>query len=112
MGSLTYPEDVRTRLGLRQDLKVGRKTFYPGEVQTLPNGELVFKNITGDILVNKRPGTGPMLSRPRTIPSPNDSPAGTRLAQFESKTATTLKNRRAVVNPTRQDNQEKSNPTC
>jgi len=90
MGSLTYPTDVRTRLGLRQDLKSGRKHFSPGEVRTLPNEELIFRNITGDILVNKRPGTGPMLSRLHTIPSPNNSPAVIRLAQFESKTATTL----------------------
>jgi len=80
MGSLTYPEDIRTRLGLRQELNFGRKHFFPGEVQILPNEELIFKNITGDILVNKRPGTGPMLSRLRTIPSPNNSPAAIRLA--------------------------------
>jgi len=101
MGSLTYPEDIRTRLGLRQDLKSGRKHFFPGEVQTLPNGELIFKNITGDILVNKRPGTGPMLSRLRTIPSPNNSPAAIRLAQFESKTATTIGKSETSGEPTR-----------
>jgi len=52
MGSLTYPEDIRTRLGLRQKLNFGRNHFFPDEVQILPNGELIFKNITGDILVN------------------------------------------------------------
>jgi len=52
MGSLTYPEDIRTRLDLRQELNFGRKHFFPDEVQILPNGELIFKNITGDILVN------------------------------------------------------------
>jgi len=88
-GSLTYPEEVRNRLGRRQELQFGRKSFGPGDVQTLPNGELIFKNTTGDIPARKRPGTGSMLSQLPT-PSLNNSPAAKRLAQFEPKTVTTL----------------------
>jgi len=49
IGSLTYPEDIRTQLGLRQDLRFGHARFSPGDVETLSNGELIFKNTTGDI---------------------------------------------------------------
>jgi len=87
-GSLTYPEEVRNRLGRRQDLQIGRQSFGLGDVQTLPYGELIFKNTTGDIPARKRPGTGPMLSQ-LPAPLPNNSPAAKRLAQLEPKTATT-----------------------
>jgi len=45
-GFLTYPVDIRSQLGLRQDLSKGNAHFQPGDVKTLSNGELIFKNIT------------------------------------------------------------------
>ena len=71
IGSLTYPEDIRTQLGLRQDLRSGHTRFSPGDVETLLNGELIFKNTTGDIppKKKKRPGTGPKLLQTQQVPS-------------------------------------------
>ena len=83
IGSLTYPEDIRTRLGVRQDLSKAYAHFLPGEVKTLFNGELILKNITGDIPPAKRLGMGPK-------PSPNNSPGAERLIHSEPRKATTL----------------------
>jgi len=85
-GSLTYPEEVRNQLGRRQDLQFGRKAFGPGEVQTLPNGELIFKNKSGDIPSKTKSGTGPVLPQ-----LPTSSPiyrSTAKLAQLEAPTAT------------------------
>jgi len=109
MGSLTYPADVQTRLGLRQDLRAGRTTFFPDDVQTLPNGELIFKNTTGVIVVKQRPGTGSMPSQLPT-PSMNNSPAAIRLAPIEPKMATTL-DKPVISGESDQDNLDESNPT-
>ena len=88
-GSLTYPVEVRNRLERRQDLQFGRQAFGPGDVQTLSNGELVFKNITGIIPEKKRPGTGPTLSQlPTSLP--NNSPTAKSLVQLEPTTATSF----------------------
>jgi len=54
--SLSYPEDIQTQLGLRQDLSYGYAHFRLGDVETLPNGKLIFDNITGDI-PQKQPRT-------------------------------------------------------
>jgi len=107
--SLTYPEEVRTQLGLRQDLQSGLAHFAPGAVKTLPNGELIFRNMTGDIPVKKWPGTGPVLPQLPT-PSLNNSPAAIRLPQFEPKTATTL-DKSEISGETYHGNLDESNLT-
>jgi len=108
ISSLSYPEDIQTQLGLRQDLSHGHARFPLGDVETLPNGELVFKNTTGDIPPKKRPGTGPKLLQPLT-PLLDNSPGAERLRQSEPKTATTLDKTHTSGEPD-QGNREKSIP--
>ena len=78
IGSLIYPDDIQTQLGLRQDLSKGNAHFRPGDVKTLSNGELIFKNITGDIPPKNPPGKGPKLSQ-TLAPLPGNSPVAERL---------------------------------
>ena len=115
-GSLTYPVEVRNRLERRQYLQFGRQAFGPGDVQTLSNGELVFKNITGIIPEKKRPGTGPTLSQlPTSLP--NNSPTAKSLVQLEPTTATSFYKAeisgepRSAVNPTRAIQRNLNQPT-
>ena len=46
---LSYPEDIQMQLGSRQDLSYGHASFRVGAVVTLPNGTLIFANVTGDM---------------------------------------------------------------
>ena len=110
IGSLTYPEDIRTQLGLRQDLRFGHARFSPGDVETLSNGELILKNTTGDIppKKKKRPGTGPQLLQALT-PSPDTSPGAVRLIHSEPTMGTTLNKAHTSGEPD-QGIQEKSIP--
>ena len=89
IGFLTYPDDIRTQLGLRQDLSKGNARFRPGDVKTLSNGELVFKNITGNIPPTNPPGMGPKLSQ-ALAPLPGNSPAAERLIPSEPNRAITF----------------------
>jgi len=108
ISSLSHPEDIRTQLGLRQDLSYGHARFLLGDVETLPNGELMFKNTTGDIPPKKWPGTGPKLLQPLT-PLLDNSPGAERLRQSEPKMATTL-NKAHTSGAPDQGNREKSIP--
>jgi len=108
IGFLTYPADIRTRLGLRQDLSYGNARFLPGDVKTLSNGELIFKNTTGDIPPKKRPDTGPKLLQPLP-PLPDNSPGAERLIHSEPKKATTL-NKAYISGEPDQGNREKPIP--
>jgi len=57
--SLTYPDDIRIRLGQIKGMQWGRKHFKAHEVQTLPNGELHIKTMRIDPTTteDKRPVT-------------------------------------------------------
>jgi len=48
-GSLSYPEEIQNQLRRRQDLSRGLVTFRYGAVDILPNGGLIFENVTGDM---------------------------------------------------------------
>jgi len=88
-GSLTYPDDIRTRLGQIRGMQCGRKHFFALEVQTLPNGELHFKSTRGDLPTSeeKRPGTALLPSRHHTTTPLMSSLVPRRPAQPESDTA-------------------------
>jgi len=87
IGSVIYPEDIRTQLGSRQDLSKGNARFWPGDVKTLPNGKLIFKNISGDIPPKNPSGKGPKLSQTTPLPG---SLAAKRLMSSDSQRAITL----------------------
>ena len=94
--SLSYPEDIQTQLGLRQDLSYGYAQFWLGDVETLPNGQLIFDNITGD-MPKKKPRT-PLLDK---------SPGAERLRQPDPKLLTNL-NKTQTSDAPDQGNREKS----
>jgi len=94
--SLSYPEDIQSQLGLRQDLSYGHAQFRLGDVETLPNGKLIFDNITGDI-PQKKPRT-PLLEK---------RPVAERLRQSEPQLLTTL-NKTQTSGAPDQGNREKS----
>jgi len=77
--ALSYPEDIQTQLGLRQDLNYGHAHFRVGAVVTLPNGTLIFDNVTGDMPQKK----------PRTLLL-DQSPGANRLRQSVPHSMTTL----------------------
>ena len=59
-GLLTYPDNIRVRLGQFNGMELGRKHFKANEVETLPNGELHIiptKRIDPPIPDEERPGT-------------------------------------------------------
>jgi len=58
--ALSYPADIQTWLGLRQDLSLGEAHFRTGTVRTLPNGTLQFTNATGDMAL-EQPTIRPIL---------------------------------------------------
>jgi len=94
--SLSYPEDIQTQLGLRQGLSYGHAHFRLGAVETLPNGKLIFDNITGDTPQKK----------PRT-PSLDKSPGADQLRQSAPQSLTTL-NKTQTSGAPDQGNREKS----
>jgi len=77
--ALSYPEDIQTQLGLRQDLSYGHARFRVGAVVTLPNGTLIFANVTGDMPQEKA----------RTLLL-DQSPDANRLRQYVPHSMTTL----------------------
>jgi len=93
--SLSYPEDIQTQLGLRQDLSYGLAHFRLGAVETLPNGKLIFDNIKGD-MPQKKPRT-PLLDK---------SPGANRLRQSAPQSLTTL-NKTQTSGAPDQGNREK-----
>jgi len=92
--SLTYPKAIQMQLGLRQDLSYGHAQFRSGAVETLPNGTLIFNNITGDMPQKK----------PR-IPLLDKSPGANLLKQSVSQPLTNL-NKTQTSGVTAQDNRK------
>jgi len=89
--ALSYPADLQTQLGSRQDLSFGNAHFRVGEVRTLPNGTLQFANATGD-MSQKQLTTTLIETQISGIPEQirqghaNSAPSGTTLLQPPPKT--------------------------
>jgi len=91
-GSLTYPVNIRVRLGQISGMEFGRKHFKANEVETLPNGELLFKTIPTTrieppIPDEERPGTILWPSIHDTTTLQKRVLASKTIAQLESDTA-------------------------
>jgi hypothetical protein len=91
-GSLTYPANIRFRLGQISGMKSGHKHFKVNEVETRSNGELIFKTTPTTKIVPPIPDE----NRPETPlrPSIHDTTtlqtrvlASKTIAQLESATA-------------------------
>jgi len=95
-GSLTYPDNIRVSLGQISGMKYGRKHFKVNEVQTLPNGELLFKTITTTriglpISKEERPGTTLLPSMHHITSLQKWGLASKIIAQLESDTVSVIK---------------------
>ena len=64
-GSLTYPANIRLRMGRISGTKSGHKHFRANEVETLTNGEMIFKTISTSEIVpplpNKNRSVTPLM---------------------------------------------------
>ena len=89
--SLTYPDDIRIRLGQIKGMQCGHKHFLAHEVQTLPNAKLHIKSIRIDPPTSEeiRPGTTLLSSWHHTIPQKSIL-APRRPAQLESGTTSVM----------------------
>jgi len=90
--SLTYPDDIRIRLGQIKGMQCGRKHFFAHEVQTLPTGELHIESMRIGLPTSEenRPGTALLPSwHHMTIPQ-RSSLVPRRPAQLESDTANVM----------------------
>jgi len=95
--SLSYPEDIQTKLGLRQDLSYGLAHFRHAAVKTLPNGGLIFDNTTGDMPQKKT--RAPLLDKclgdnPLKQPAP---PLSTAMNKKQNSGATAHDNREKLT---------------
>jgi len=91
-GSLTYPVNIRVRLGQISGMEFGRKHFKANEVETLTNGELLFKTIPTTrieppIPDEERPVTPLWPSTHDTTTLQKRVLASKTIAQLESDTA-------------------------
>jgi len=91
-GLHTYPVNIRVRLGQISGMEFGRKHFKANEVETLTNGELLFKTIPTTrieppIPDEERPGTLLWPSIHDTATLQKRVLASTTIAQLESDTA-------------------------
>jgi len=90
--SLTYPDDIRIRLGQIKGMQCGYKHFFANEVQTLPSGELHIESMRIDPPTSEKNQPGTALLPPwhhTTIPQ-KSSLVPRRPAQLESDTANVM----------------------
>ena len=97
-GLLTYPDNIRVRLGQFSGMELGRKHFKANEVETLPNGELHFetiptKRIDPPIPDEERPGTPLWPSMHDTTTLQKRVLASKTIAQLESDTEIEMEKR-------------------